>query len=182
MEIDQLNFDDIAQINNFAVTTDFHDEKWVFEELKPVLEKVIKQNNADSTKLRAKKGKTYTSVLYEPQLAFRIYCRDGQSYFSVANIYAEASCADMVGKKGEQFTNFSFSATSEGVARFADFLSIVMDSVINAIPKQFDCCSRYNQCSDARRCIHPDPEMAVACGYRKILKQGHIYYGKNRNI
>jgi len=57
-----------------------------------------------------------------------------------------------------------------------------MECVIDAIPKQFDCCSRYEECSNAKRCIHPNPETALICGYRKIMKKGRIYYGKNKNI
>lgn len=164
-----------------------HDEKWVIEELKALLEETIKQNNADIAKLFVKEGKSYTSVFYDSQLAFRIYCRGQQCYFSVANVYAGCAGSEVVADKldlgkNEQFTNFRFSATKDGVAKFGDFLSKVLDCVIDTIPKQFDCCSRYEECSNAKRCIHPKPETALACGYRKIMKKGRIYYGKNRNI
>lgn len=46
----------------------------------------------------------------------------------------------------------------------------------------FDCCGRYMQCSDAMRCIHPNPIDALGCTYKKHLQQGRIFYGKNRNI
>lgn len=46
----------------------------------------------------------------------------------------------------------------------------------------FGCCSRYNECSDARRCIHPNKLFGKACMYRKNLDAGRIFYGKNRNI
>ena len=46
----------------------------------------------------------------------------------------------------------------------------------------FDCCSRYEQCSDAKQCIHPDQTFAGGCRYRQRLRKGIIYYGKNRNI
>lgn len=46
----------------------------------------------------------------------------------------------------------------------------------------FDCCSRYMQCSDAKRCIHPNPIDALGCTYKKRLQQGLIFYGINRNI
>ncbi len=48
--------------------------------------------------------------------------------------------------------------------------------------ERFGCCSRYEQCSDAKKCIHPDFILSRACSYRKNLENGKIFYGKNRNI
>lgn len=44
------------------------------------------------------------------------------------------------------------------------------------------CCSRYNACSDAKKCIHPDLFYARICSYRKNLEAGRIFYGKNCNV
>lgn len=44
----------------------------------------------------------------------------------------------------------------------------------NTIP--FGCCSRYKECSDAKKCIHPDKERAEHCQYRKNLESGKIFY------
>ena len=48
--------------------------------------------------------------------------------------------------------------------------------------ERFGCCSRYERCSDAKKCIHPDFILSRACAYRKNLETGRIFYGKNRNI
>ncbi len=50
------------------------------------------------------------------------------------------------------------------------------------IGEGFGCCHRYEQCSDAKRCIHPEALVSLACSYRRNLEQGRIFYGKNRNI
>lgn len=47
--------------------------------------------------------------------------------------------------------------------------------------ERFGCCSRYEQCSDERKCIHPDYIYSRACAYRKNLESGKVFYGKNRN-
>ena len=57
-----------------------------------------------------------------------------------------------------------------------------LQDAINRLPKSWDCCSRYMECSNAKRCVHPDPSLALECGYRKILASGKIYYGENRNV
>ena len=47
--------------------------------------------------------------------------------------------------------------------------------------ESFGCCHRYEACSDARKCIHPNLMMSLACSYRKNLESGRIFYGKNKN-
>lgn len=46
----------------------------------------------------------------------------------------------------------------------------------------FDCCSHYQECSDLCHCVHPDIMFAGQCSYRKKLKSGVVFFGKNRNI
>lgn len=46
----------------------------------------------------------------------------------------------------------------------------------------FGCCARYEECSDLKKCIHPDIIYATACQYRSNLEAGKIFYGKNKNI
>lgn len=46
----------------------------------------------------------------------------------------------------------------------------------------FGCCSKYLECSDAKRCLHADELRYASCTYRKNLESGKIFYGKNRNV
>ena len=46
----------------------------------------------------------------------------------------------------------------------------------------FGCCSRFEKCSDAMKCVHENKLYSKACMYRTNLDQGRIFYGKNRNI
>lgn len=62
------------------------------------------------------------------------------------------------------------------------FAAIYNDLLAVTSGEQFGCCSRYKQCSDAKKCLHPDTLFAAACIYRKNLEEGRIFYGKNRNI
>lgn len=43
----------------------------------------------------------------------------------------------------------------------------------------FGVCSRYRECSDAKRCLIDDRDYSQSCQYRKNLESGIIYYGKN---
>ncbi|WMJ84494.1 hypothetical protein ACS3UN_06920 [Oscillospiraceae bacterium LTW-04] len=46
----------------------------------------------------------------------------------------------------------------------------------------FGCCHRYEECSDAKECTHPDRLRAMCCDYKKHLEEGRIFYGQNRNV
>ena len=52
----------------------------------------------------------------------------------------------------------------------------------SAFASPFGCCSQHEECSDAKRCIHPNRLYSTACAYRNNLESGRIFYGKNRNI
>ena len=47
---------------------------------------------------------------------------------------------------------------------------------------RFGCCSQFNKCSDAKKCVHVNKLYSKACIYRDHLEHGRIFYGKNRNV
>ncbi len=47
---------------------------------------------------------------------------------------------------------------------------------------EFDCCSRYQECSDARKCVNPNRELMLKCRYCAKLEKNIVFYGENRNI
>lgn len=48
--------------------------------------------------------------------------------------------------------------------------------------KSFGCCSRFIECSDAKRCVHVNKLYSTSCTYRRNLEAGNIFYGKNKNV
>lgn len=46
----------------------------------------------------------------------------------------------------------------------------------------FGCCSRFIECSDAKKCIHPNKVHSKGCMYRQNLESGRIFFGKNKNV
>lgn len=75
-------------------------------------------------------------------------------------------------------------------------LSMVSESIVEYIKKNtkyalanytskasmFGCCSSFNACSDAKKCVHVNKLYSKACIYRGHLDDGRIFYGKNRNV
>ena len=48
--------------------------------------------------------------------------------------------------------------------------------------RSFGCCSRFVECSDAKRCLHENKLYSTACSYRHNLESGKIFYEKNRSV
>jgi len=46
----------------------------------------------------------------------------------------------------------------------------------------FSCCSRFIECSDARKCTNPKPLFALGCAYKDNLENGRIFYGQNPTV
>lgn len=197
--------EEVQQLDFFAASVaedaEPFTEKDVYSLLLPALTDVLLSNNAGAHNIKCEQLKSYSSVSYqkyEPYipiekqtptdiLAFRICCRGSHHYFGISNAYASCASTEInqrITKDGRSdgYVNYEFDPTAEGIAEFAVFLSSVLEEAISSVQKEFDCCSRYEECSNAKRCIHHHPGMAISCGYRKILKSGRIFYGPNRNI
>lgn len=92
-----------------------------------------------------------------------------------------------VHKENNNFINLEIEnkyVFDDEVKKFIDNTSILIvkayENLTDGIP--FSCCSRYEACSDAKHCIHPDTVHSRSCIYRKNLENGKIFYGKNKNI
>lgn len=48
--------------------------------------------------------------------------------------------------------------------------------------QKFDCCAKFEQCSNDKKCLHDDIIYSSSCVYRKHLENGRIFYGENKNI
>ena len=66
----------------------------------------------------------------------------------------------------------------------AAFSSIIESIVLSSFNfASFGCCSKFEKCSDSKKCLHDDYFYAsAACQYKKHLEAGQIFYGKNANI
>lgn len=48
--------------------------------------------------------------------------------------------------------------------------------------ESYGCCSRYVECSNNNKCVHPDIREARGCIYKHNLERGRIFYGDNCNV
>lgn len=138
----------------------------VFSLIEPILLSVIEKNNAPISALRLSNGQQYDSVMYSSSVLCHLHFCGNDSFIDVPSPARGSS------------THISISDEDDLIAKIEP-ISARLDYLIDKSPTQFDCCSRYIQCSDALRCIHPDPSLGVGCRYRRVLKSGRVFYGKN---
>ena len=126
----------------------------------------------------------YTVVKFGNLTAFRIRIRGKQHYISIPTSLADLIPTDAPCKKPTKNEKYYRVLITDEYPfeSYTPFLVNVVSETVNRYPKEWDCCSRYLECSDAKTCVHPDKAFALGCGYRKILSSGRIFYGNNRNI
>jgi len=158
-------------------------EERAFGMVRDRLLETLQKNGLDESYITMEKRKSYYSVMFDrSSVVFRLTASPNPTLAVPTSVLAASSSySSMVEKADSDYTKIKLK-NIEDIGEQWDLLQDILQGVIDRIPKEFDCCSRYMECSDATFCIHPDKKFALKCGYRKILKSGRIFYGKNRNI
>lgn len=159
-------------------------ELTAYNSILPRLQAAAEAMGANVADIKIKHNKDYSSVWYDSLLAFRLRLRKNTRYIEVPMDSREAvqGLAPLGAQKEMSGGFWRVKLGIEPVSDHSDVLAVVLQDAINRLPKEWDCCSRYMECSNARKCVHPDPSFALVCGYRKKLVKGIIFYGENRNI
>ena len=151
-------------------------EQDAYARLEPQLLAVVEANWADPAQLRLDPRKSYCSILF------------GNSVIARLSAGASPTLAILKGKtpvpgavEDGNFYKLSLSDLAEASA-YIPQMQDALQAVIDRIPKDFSCCSRYEECSDKKACTNPNKDVALRCGYRKALHSGKVFYGENRNI
>lgn len=168
-------------------------EKRFHARVEPALLKVLEDNNIQPHHLVFDRKQSYSSCVYKASKAddtdqvrggviYRVCLRKKLSYVSVKACYQQyIPETRSVVHTSDGYIRISISGENDCTELLPMLISI-LDAAIELCPKEFDCCSRYNECSAAKKCIHPDPEFALNCSYKYKLKHGIIYFGENRNV
>lgn len=161
-----------------------HREKEFLDRFESDLRAAVQDMGGDSQLIRITVTNSYTAVMFGNLTAFRLRIRGKLHYISIPLILADLIPNDVPSKKPSKDEKYFrvFITDKHPLDSYTNFLRNVIGETVNRYPKEWDCCSRYLDCSDAKTCIHPDKAFALSCGYRKILSSGRIFYGKNRNI
>ena len=143
---------------------------------------VLEEEKVPGEVLRLQRNKGTTAILLRSDLICRLTARgDGYSSLAIGRQFAGLLPAGWEGKKAAGDTLAFPFEQGPALADWGTVLCEICRRRIWEIPKQFDCCDRYEECSDAGFCTNPDLLYAMECGYKKLLRQGRVFYGKNRN-
>lgn len=178
--------DDLNQTSLFPKTDKelgMERERAFFEQVFPLLQEAAKSRNANPKDITYEVLSSYSSLKFRSSLICKLKLRGKKWYISIPDrlqeVIPEGTETTKIASE-RQFLRIAFdSLTENGVLSLMEKATLL---AIELVPKEFDCCSRYMECSDAKVCVHPDPAFSMLCGYRKILKNGRIFYGENRNI
>ena len=174
MVTEQLSFDD-----------EISDERKAFKLIYPQLNDILDNAPMDSDVLLFKELNNCSSIYFlsPSSIFFQIRFRKNARYLLIPESY---------GVELPQNAPISKTKSDAGMIRIAldspdDILKYTsaLRDVLLALSnrnQEYGCCSRYEACSDAKACVHPDIKTALGCQYRKNLKAGKIFYGKNRNV
>ena len=151
-------------------------EEEVYAALEPKLRAVLEENWVDPALLRLDPRKTYSSILFGSSVAARLSGGASPSLSVLKGDTPIPGAAD-----DGNFEKVALESLS-GALDYAPFICAALQTLIDRIPRDFSCCSRYRDCSEQKACVNPDRGLALGCAYRKILHSGRVFYGENRNV
>lgn len=178
--------EEIVEEEQFSFLNTESLEEQTYHLMESTIQSVIEKNFLESSMLKFQQMASYWSVNCATALIARIRFGKTASYCSL-----DAGAAkELLDKAG---ITYDIKGSDSGFVRISlqkpedilpclPIIAAVTQRALDAIPKEFDCCGRVEQCSDEKRCVNPSAAMCIGCGYRKILASGRIFYGQNRNV
>lgn len=156
------------------------------------IETILSENKDFKVKLlnyrpsEAKDVKGAASVYVGNVLMCKIYNKNKSKYISV-----KEKLKNLIANKN---LNYKEMQSEPNFIRICFEKEIAIDSIKDIIfeafilafkeytVEPFGCCHRYIECSNSKKCIHPDMEFSIGCKYRENLENDRIFYGINKNI
>lgn len=174
MEInEQISFDSLNSSDKSELD--------VFEQIS----KLIKEEYSDQSNMTLKENKLYHAICFfdVPKLRIRIVrkevCLEIPEHFS--DEMKEHSI------EAKLMSDHYFRVVLHNGVVNSNIKSLIFDIYEYCYRQysedRFDCCSKYLECSDNRKCLYEGQPFSRACSYRYTMtKKKKIFYGKNRNV
>lgn len=174
-------YESVSSINEYNESR----ENFVFETIRQILLNVFSSLGIPENYLDMQKFQKHNTIQFDTQPFCRILNRGAHiSFPNILGPYIESQWDAQV--EEDEYITISSEFCSAQDPFFSSAIEAMMLSLVRSIPKEFDCCSQFEQCSDAKECVHRlnpnDPIRHLRCGYRRTLESGKIFFGENRNI
>lgn len=158
-------------------------EREVYEWLKPIIRKLCPELNIHEESFSLNQCEGYSAIKFRSGNVMQIKIRAKSSYISIRKSWLADLPKGVAWEERKSEKGRVRIGLGKDPRQVIEWLGAPMlRAAVLHVPKEFDCCSMVEQCSDARRCVHPDREFSLVCGYRKILGSGQVFFGKNRNV
>ena len=172
-------------MDQMCIDTMVSEEQKAYEIVYPEINDIIFNAPIDSGILIFQEIGNCSSVYFldANEIFFRVRLRKKSRYILIPQEYEDLLPNDTVVSKAKSdagMLRITIQAP-EDILRYVPILRDVLDRICRK-HRDFGCCGRYEECSNEKRCVHPDPKYALGCWYHKNLLDGKIFYGKNRNI
>ena len=153
-------------------------ERKLYKNWEPVIFKACKEYGLHLSDFSLRENKGYSSVYFNATLVARLHIRGKDHYVSIPWSWSD-NLPD--GVRASRLKDGRAKIKKSDAER-PEVVRAIIHAMVLHFPKEYDCCSRFEECSDAKQCTNPDRTSALGCGYRKILASGRVFCGKNRNI
>ncbi len=144
------------------------------------LNKQIEENglsglHVNFTELKSTGAAKKYSITFFDNVVVRVYSGKKKTYLELPNYGKFRTDND------KDFVKIYIDSLKD-IPDHIDDIKLSCQYILDGVQKDFSCCSRYMECSDAKICTNPDKMAAVGCYYRRALHNGKVFYGANRNI
>lgn len=122
------------------------------------------------------------SINAKAGLAAKIKIGKKVSFIEIKEQYVKHFTIDNVVYPKSSAPRIMLSNINDVFDYMAQLCVIYIEALTEQAGEHFGCCHRYIACSDALKCVHPEFLPSLACGYKRNLDVGRVFYGKNKNI
>lgn len=157
--------------------TDSKEDVVLLEQFGPICARILDENGMshDNFELRTNKG--YKAAKFQGSVVFS-YKLTGKTIWikfpvRYRNLFSTEDLETASIRNG--IIQIKLSSPSEAT-RYVEMMGKALDAEIDNGPREYSCCSHYQECSDAGHCVNQYPAIAAQCRYKIHLKHGENFF------
>lgn len=151
-----------------------------FEELKTILE----TQGIKTSYFKFQKNKNDYSIKFKANIVFKL--NENKELLYLKNDFKDDVLSFLDNEdftSDASFTRLPYALVEKHRKEIDNlFLVIVKKYLELSDVDTFGCCHRYLECSNEKKCIHPNMIQSLGCLYKRNLENGRIFYGINKTI
>lgn len=170
------------------LTIDFPDSSSTFELVFQEILKCISEKGYPTDVIRLKplaQGNTINVMVLEKIMCKIAKKQDDLFVLCRLRFQREANDSHLFFEPDKTLANF-IRIPLNSMQTISSFTEVLLAAYKSAYRENadvsFGCCSRFIECSDARKCTNPNRIFALGCAYKDNLENGRVFYGRNPTV